>query len=103
MPIKKKITKKQPTKAEREQTETLRKRCIREFFFKCFKDIAKCGGEELRSLGVEATLEACYGLFEDKRLILKMFDEKTFYVFMEINEKGDCELIYDSTGRITNG
>lgn len=97
------IQKKTPTKAQREQTESLKKKCIREFFFKYYKKIAECGGEKLKSLGVEAALEACYGLFEDKSLLIKVFDEKTFYIFLP-HKNGDFELLYDSTGKvITNG
>jgi len=74
----------------------LEKKCIRKFFFIQYKDIAKAGGKKMQSLGLEASLEACEGLFVDGKLLIKVFDENTYFVFLK-HDKDRFELIYDST------
>ena len=75
------------------------KKCIKKFFLNEYKHIAKAGGANMQSLGLEASLEACEELFKDGKLLLKVFDENAFFVFLK-HKKDEFELIYDSTGEL---
>jgi len=78
------------------QKNNLEKACIRDFFYKEYKNILRAGTKELASLGMEASLEACEGLFDDGRLIVKVFDKGIYSIILKHSENS-FELLYDST------
>jgi hypothetical protein len=78
----------------------LEKECIKKFFFEKYRYIAQCGGKQIKTLGLEAALEACEGLFEDGNLVLKAFNINEFFVFLKQGKK--YELLYDSGKILTN-
>ena len=74
----------------------LEKICIKKFFFDEFKNISQFGGKKIKQLGLEASLEACFALFEDGELKLKAFNKDEFFVFLYHKKPRKWELIYDN-------
>lgn len=73
----------------------LERKCTRDFFFKKYKEILRVGSPEIASLGMEASLEACEGLFEDGSLVIKAFDIAHYFIFLK-HKNNNLELIYSS-------
>lgn len=88
-----------PKKRNLKSDKELEKKCIKKFFLNEYKNIAKTGGEKMQTLGLEASLEACEELFKDGKLILKVFNENDFFVFLK-HGRNKFELIYDSAGEL---
>lgn len=79
-------------------SKELEKKCIKKFFFEKYKDIAQVGGKKLKTLGLEAALEACFELFEDGSLKLVADNKNEFIVLLYHKEKKKWEVLYDSKG-----
>ena len=75
--------------------KSLEKKCINKFFISECPYIMQAGGKKVQSIGLGASLEACEALFKDGTLIMKVFSENDFCVFLK-NKKNKFEMIYDS-------
>lgn len=72
------------------------KTCIKKYFFDEFKNIVQHGDKRIKTLGLEASLEALFANFENGDLKLKIFNKNEFFVFLVDKKTDEYQLIYDS-------